>query len=114
MRAAADDGFLLATDLAEYLVARGMPFREAHEITGGIVLHCTEHGITPADLSAADLAGFCDRFEEDVAEILTPEAAVDRRTSPGGTSGRNLAARLKKLSSATGSRPSGGEKRRKR
>ena len=114
MRDAADDGFLLATDLAEYLVARGMPFREAHEITGGIVLHCTEHGITPADLSAADLAGFCDRFEEDVAEILTPEAAVDRRTSPGGTSGRNLAARLKKPSSAPGSRPSGGGKRRKR
>ncbi len=114
MRAAADDGFLLATDLAEYLVARGVPFREAHEITGGIVLHCTEHGITPADLSATDLARFCDRFEEDVAEILTPEAAVDRRTSPGGTSGRNLKARLKQLSTSPGPRPSGGAKRRKR
>jgi argininosuccinate lyase len=97
MRAAADDGFLLATDLAEYLVAGGMPFREAHEVTGGIVLHCTERGITPTDLSAEELAALCDRFGADVADILTPEAAVDRRISPGGTSGRNVSARLRKL-----------------
>ena len=97
MRAAADDGFLLATDLAEYLVAGGMPFREAHEVTGGIVLHCTERGITPTDLSAAELTALCDRFGADVADILTPEAAVDRRTSPGGTSGRNVSARLREL-----------------
>ena len=97
MREAAADGFLLATDLAEYLVARGVPFREAHEITGRIVLHCIETGVTPADLDAAQLAGFCDRFGDDVVEAMTPEAAVAARTSPGGTSGVNLRKRLRKL-----------------
>jgi len=97
MRAAAGDGFLLATDIAEYLVSAGMPFREAHEVTGRIVVACLERGVTPVDLSLAELRRFSDRFGPDLPPLLTAEQAVARRRSPGGTSGVNLARRLRSL-----------------
>jgi len=97
MAAAAADGFLLATDIAEYLVAAGVPFREAHEITGRIVLDCLERGVTPSELSLAELRKFSKRFGEDIVKLLTPEQAVARRRATGGTSGSNLRRRLKRL-----------------
>lgn len=97
MAAAASDGLLLATDLAEYLVARGVPFREAHEITGRVVRHCLETGVDLGELGAADLRGFSEEFGDDVSTILSAERAVARRRSPGGTSGTNIAKRMKEL-----------------
>jgi argininosuccinate lyase len=97
MRAAADDGFLLATDLAEYLVAAGVPFREAHATTGRIVRECLERGVSPTDLSLEDLRRFSERFGADVLAVLTAEKAVDRRKSPGGTARSNLRRRLRRL-----------------
>ncbi len=97
MRAAASDGFLLATDLAEYLVAAGTPFRQAHEITGRIVAHCLEHGISPADLGVDDLRGFSPAFGADVRGLLDPDRSVSRRVSAGGTAGANVARRLRSL-----------------
>jgi len=97
MAAAAADGFLLATDIAEYLVAAGVPFRDAHEITGRIVLDCLERGVTPTELSLAELRKFSKRFGEDIVKLLTPEKAVARRRATGGTSGSNLRRRLKRL-----------------
>jgi argininosuccinate lyase len=97
MAAAAADGFLLATDIAEYLVAAGVPFRESHEITGRIVLHCIERGVSPTDLSLAELRKFSPRFGEDIVALLTPSQAVARRRATGGTAGSNLRRRLKRL-----------------
>ena len=97
MAAAASDGFLLATDIAEYLVAAGVPFRESHEITGRIVLDCLERGIAPTDLSLAELREFSPRFGADIVTLLTPAQAVARRRATGGTAGSNLRRRLKRL-----------------
>jgi argininosuccinate lyase len=97
MKDAASDGFLLATDLAEYLVAAGTPFREAHEITGRIVLHCLERGIAPTDLSLDDFRKFSKAFSGDLLALLTAEQAVARRKTVGGTSGANVRRRLAEL-----------------
>jgi len=97
MRAAADAGFTLATELADYLATRGLPFRQAHEVVGRIVRDCLERGRTFADLDLADLRRFSPRFERDVFDWLTPSAAVARRRAPGGTAPENVARRLKEL-----------------
>ncbi|MEX2459657.1 MAG: argininosuccinate lyase [Actinomycetota bacterium] len=94
MRAAAGDGFLLATDLAERLVSAGMPFRDAHHLTGRIVAELEGDGRTFADVDAAEWAGWSELFGPDVAAILTPEASVRRRTTPGGTSPESVVAQL--------------------
>jgi argininosuccinate lyase len=99
MAEAASDGFLLATDLAEYLVAKGLPFRDAHEAVGRIVRDCTERGTAPDTLSAAELARYSNRFGTDVTKILDVRSSVARRCSPGGTSGVNLDRRLRALRS---------------
>src|SRR5688572_21518576 len=87
MAAASSDGFLLATDLAEILVAAGVPFRDAHEIVGRIVRDCIARGTSPDRLSAEELRGYSEAFGDDAADRMTPGEAVDRRRSPGGTSG---------------------------
>jgi argininosuccinate lyase len=109
MAEAASDGFLLATDLAEYLVSAGVPFREAHEITGRIVLECLETDRTPADLSSADLRAFSSAFGDDIAGLMTAARSVDRRKAIGGTSGSNLKRRLRSLRAAA--KPRGTRKR---
>jgi argininosuccinate lyase len=97
MREAASDGFLLATDLAEHLVAAGIPFRQAHEITGRVVAHCLERGISPTDLTDEELRSFSAAFGSDVRRLLTADRSVSRRKSPGGTAGTLLARRLTSL-----------------
>ena len=79
MASAADDPMLGATDLAELLVARGMPFREAHAVVGGLVRDSIASGRPLADLVHAD-----DRLGEEGAAILEPGAAVRRRITAGG------------------------------
>ena len=79
MAAAADDPMLGATDLAELLVARGMPFREAHAVVGGLVRESIASGRALADLVRAD-----ERLGADGAAILEPGAAVRRRVTAGG------------------------------
>jgi argininosuccinate lyase len=97
MRAAAESGFTLATELADYLVTRGVPFRQAHEIVGQVVRHCLEAGLTFADLDLAALRRFSRRFDASVFPWLTPEAAVSRRRAPGGTAPENVTRRLREL-----------------
>jgi len=84
-REAASQGFLNATDLADYLAKKGVPFREAHEIVGRLVAACLESGKELLDLSLAELHAFSKRFEEDVFSELELEAVVNRRRSLGGT-----------------------------
>ena len=104
MAAAASDGFLLATDLAEYLVAAGLPFRQAHETVGRIVRHCLDRGLDLTELSAEDLGRFSEHLGKEAASLLSAEQAVARRRSPGGTSGTNLAKRLRALRAKPGRR----------
>jgi len=84
-RKAASQGFLNATDLADYLAKKGVPFREAHEIVGRLIAACLQSGKELLDLSLAELQAFSKQFEEDVFSELELEAVVNRRRSLGGT-----------------------------
>jgi argininosuccinate lyase len=85
MRQAAGEHFATATDLADYLVRRGVAFREAHEIVGRVVRHALETGKTLTALSLDELRPFSDRFAADVAAALTVEASLRARAVSGGT-----------------------------
>jgi argininosuccinate lyase len=85
MRAAAAGRHLNATDVADYLAAKGVPFRAAHAVVGRLVRHCLERGCAIEALPLEDLRRFSPRFGRDVYEYLTLEACVARRASPGGT-----------------------------
>ena len=78
-------GFMTATDLADYLVTRGVPFRKAHEITGQVVARCLDRGIGLAEIGLEELKGFAPEIGEDVFERLSIEGSVASRTSFGGT-----------------------------
>ena len=97
MMAAARDGFMNATDLADYLVSRGMPFRSAHALVGKIVRACLERGCRIEELPLKELKRFSPRIERDVYAYLTPLAAVDRRRSAGGTASANVRRRLRAM-----------------
>ncbi|MFC3883229.1 argininosuccinate lyase [Bacillus songklensis] len=77
--------FSNATELADYLAAKGMPFREAHEVVGKLVLTCIQKGVYLMDLSVEDYQEASDLFEPDIYEVLDPRTAVNRRNSYGGT-----------------------------
>jgi argininosuccinate lyase len=96
MRAAAG-GFALATDLAEYLVGRGVAFREAHEIVGAIVCETANAGKALEDLSASDLARHSRAFGTDAVAILRVENSVARRAVEGGPAPSAVKMRLKEL-----------------
>lgn len=81
---AALDPALLATDLADYLVAKGVPFREAHAIAGRAVKLAETRGVALPDLGAGDLASLSERIAGDVAQVFDFAAAVARRSAPGG------------------------------
>jgi len=82
---AAESGFSLATELADYLAERGLPFREAHHVVGRIVRHCAENGKELRDLSLSELQGFHPLFSEDALPLTRLETAIHRRRSYGGT-----------------------------
>ena len=84
MRRAASEGFGTATDMADYLAAKGMPFREAHEIVGRIVRHCLDQQRSLEDLSLEELQTFSPLFDRDVYAAIALDASVDRRQVRGG------------------------------
>jgi argininosuccinate lyase len=90
-------GFALATDLAEYLVAKGTAFRKAHEIVGAIVRETAEAGKTLEDLSVVDLQRHSAAFGDDARSILRAESSVARRTLEGGPSPTTVTRRIKEL-----------------
>jgi argininosuccinate lyase len=92
--AAWSSGLLLATDVAEYLVARGMPFRAAHETVGGMVRRLAAEGRDFQSLSADEWASFSPLFQPDVVEAITPAAAVAARKTPQSTHPSAVAAAL--------------------
>lgn len=82
----ASGGFAMATELADYLVHKGLPFREAHRIAGQIVRYCEEKGKDLRELSLEELRGFSKLLDGDVLLWLDPHHALRRRGVPGGTS----------------------------
>lgn len=83
-------GFINATDLADYLASRGMPFREAHHVVGKTVAYALGAGKEIQDLTLAELRGFSGLIGDDIFGFLTNTAMIDRRTSEGGTSTENV------------------------
>ncbi|HNL32508.1 MAG TPA: argininosuccinate lyase, partial [Pseudomonadales bacterium] len=90
MRAAALEGFSTATDLADYLVKRGVPFRDAHHIVGRAVQHAIGQQLALSELPLELLRQFCASIDEDVYQVLTPEGSVAARDHLGGTAPRQV------------------------
>jgi len=90
MRAATSTGFMTATDLADYLVLKDVPFREAHGIVGRIVAFCLEKKCELVDLSIEQMRGFSPNIDKDVFEVLSVDGSVESRISAGGTSVRRV------------------------
>ena len=80
-----DDEFIYATDLAEYLVRKGVAFKDAHRIVGNIVRHCVEKKMNISDLSISELRGFSGELDEDVYGYLNPETSVKMKKTQGST-----------------------------
>lgn len=103
MRKANDYGHLTATELADYLVAKEMPFRKAHELVGRIVLRASELGVTLQELSLGEYRRFSPLFAPDLYRVLAPERSIARRRERGGTAphevGRALTKFKKKINS---------------
>lgn len=95
MFAATEKGCLTATDLADYLVKKGIPFRKAHEITGNIVRYCIDNGQDLYQLSSKDFKKFCDRIGEDIHDFLTIEHSINSRNILGGTAQKQVAGAIR-------------------
>ena len=97
MLAAVKDGYMNATDLADYLVERGVAFRAAHDVAGKVVQYCVVEKKRIEELALAELRRFSGKFEKNVYRYISPEAMVERRRALGGTARRNVVRRLKEL-----------------
>ena len=78
------DGFTNATDAADYLVKKGLSFRDAHSVIGHLVLYCEKNGKSISDLDIGQLKEFSDLFEDDIYQMISLETCVDTRNIPGG------------------------------
>jgi len=97
MRAAALQGFATATDLADYLVKRGVPFRDAHEVVAHAVRDCEQRGCDLADLSTDELKAYHAQIGDDVHQVLTLEGSVAARKHVGGTAPERVAEEAKRV-----------------
>ena len=103
-------GFSLATELADYLVERGLPFRQAHGVVGRIVGFCIENDRPLTSLSTAELRRFSDRFEPAARRQLSIDAAIARRSLVGGTARKNVERRIDDLLATLAPAPRRGRK----
>ena len=97
LKQALQGGGLLATELADYLVTRGVPFREAHSITGRVVRAALDRGQELTAFSLEELRQFSDRIDKSVFARLTVQAAIDRKSQIGGTARGRVERRIKEL-----------------
>lgn len=95
MKKAASTGFMNATDAADYLVSKGLPFRECHAVMGEIVLYCINHGKSIEQLSIEQLRDFAPEFDEDVYSRIDLSACIKAKTSEGSTSFDSVDKQLK-------------------
>jgi argininosuccinate lyase len=96
----APQGFSLATDVAEWLVRQGVPFREAHELAGACVRRCEELGCELDELTDDQLAGISSHLQPEVREVLTVEGSISSRGSRGGTAPVQVTAQLAEVRAA--------------
>ena len=94
MAASAPEGFALATDIAEWLVRKGVPFREAHEVAGNCVRRAEARGVELWDLSDEEFSSISDALTADVRSVLTVRGALDSRSAYGGTAPRRVREQL--------------------
>jgi argininosuccinate lyase len=103
----AASGLLLATDVADYLVGKGLPFRSAHEVVGAMVRTLVEQGRGFESLTMAEWRGWSELFDADVQAFITPAASVARKRTPQSTHPDAVAAAIRELTGwiaqATGS-----------
>jgi argininosuccinate lyase len=97
MRKAAAEGFINATDCADYLTKKGVPFREAYKLTGGLVAYCIDEGKTLETLTLEEYKGFSPVFEADVFDAIDLDVCVAKRTSFGGTAPDSVKAQIKAI-----------------
>lgn len=94
MKKAAQGGFINATDLADYLVKKGLPFRSAYKLSGEIVAQCIREGLVLETLPLSEYRKYSDLFEEDLYGEISLEACVSKRISEGGTSPASVEAQI--------------------
>ena len=97
MRAAAAKGFINATDCADYLVKKGLPFRDAYKATGTLVARCIELGETLETLPLSEYKKICDTFDEGVYEAINLDVCVSQRGSAGGPAKENTMANVERI-----------------
>jgi len=97
MRETTKEGYSTATDMAEYLVKKGLPFRRAHEVTGKIVLYCIEKKKKLGELTLKELNKFSPLISEDIYSILAPEESVRGKISAGSTSPEEVRKQIRRL-----------------
>jgi argininosuccinate lyase len=97
MREQARKGFSLATDLADYLAKKGLPFREAHRVVGQLVAYCLDQGKTLEDLSIEEFRKFSPLFEEDVLSLMSVEGSVNSRNVLGGTAREQVVKEIERI-----------------
>ena len=97
LRKAAAGGFINATDCADYLVSKGLPFRDAYKITGSLVALCIEKNTTLEDLPLDEYKQFSPAFDEGVYEAVNLDRCVKGRTSQGGPAPENVRAEAKRV-----------------
>ncbi|KJS82641.1 MAG: hypothetical protein JM58_14285 [Peptococcaceae bacterium BICA1-8] len=91
---ASKGGFTNATDLADYLVKKGMPFRDAHEVVGKLVAYCLSNNKSLDDLSIEEFQGFSPLIAEDVYEEISVFTCVEKRNIPGGPAAEQVKAAI--------------------
>jgi argininosuccinate lyase len=96
--AEAAGGFALATELADFLVVRGVPFREAHRIVGKLVRRCEELEVSLEEIPREELAAALPALADLPGELLTPEGSVSNKRSPGSTAPASVASQLEEAS----------------
>ena len=100
MAAAADDEMVAATDIADLLVRRGLPFREAHAVVGSLVRHALENEIELSEIDRDELGQFSDLLDEEYYEVLASNNWLDSKRSHGGTSSESVAVQLEQAAAA--------------
>jgi len=102
MKEQAKKGFSLATDVADYLAKKGVPFRKAHEIVGKLVAYCLEEKKDLEDLTLDEFRKFSDKFSEDVLNLMSVEGSVNSRNIIGGTARKQVEAEIERIKEEEG------------
>ena len=97
MREQAKKGFSLATDVADYLAKKGVPFREAHRIVGELVVYCLDKGKGLEDLSLDEFRQFSDKFDKDVLDLMSIEGSINSRNVIGGTAREQVEKEIERI-----------------